>query len=169
MVVYYAQIRKFDTANGVGIRSSLFVSGCTHRCEGCFNQEYKHFKYGHPWTKEVEDKFINHLMNQNVHGVTILGGEPMDQVKDNDLLDLVKRIKNETKKGIWIYSGYTYEEIMAHPKTRAILSYCDVLVDGPFIESLKSLNLRFKGSSNQRIIDIQTSLEKKKVCLLENY
>ena len=102
--MYYAQIRKFDTANGTGIRSSLFVSGCTHCCEGCFNQDYKHFRYGHPWTKEVEDQFINHLTNPNVHGVTILGGEPMDQVRDNDLLNLVQRIKEETKQNIWIYS-----------------------------------------------------------------
>ena len=96
----YAQIRKFDTANGVGIRSSLFVSGCTHGCPGCFNRDYQHFKYGHAWTKEVEDDFIKHLKNPNVAGVTILGGEPMDQVRDNDSvsythLDVYKRqVKN---------------------------------------------------------------------------
>ena len=169
ILMYYAQIRKFDTANGTGIRSSLFVSGCTHCCEGCFNQDYKHFRYGHPWTKDVEDQFINHLTNPNVHGVTILGGEPMDQVRDNDLLNLVQRIKEETKQNIWIYSGYTFEEIMAHPKTRAILMHCDVLVDGPFVENLKNLKLRFRGSSNQRIIDIQKSLQEGQVCVLENY
>ncbi len=98
----YAQIRKFDTANGVGIRSSLFVSGCTHGCPGCFNRDYQHFKYGHAWTKEVEDDFIKHLKNPNVAGVTILGGEPMDQVRDNDLLHLVQRIKSETNQNIWI-------------------------------------------------------------------
>ena len=169
ILMYYAQIRKYDTANGPGIRSSLFVSGCTHCCEGCFNQEYKHFRYGHPWTKDVEDTFINHLTNPNVHGVTILGGEPMDQVRDNDLLNLVKRIKEETNQTIWIYSGYTYEEIIAHTKTRAILSYCDVLVDGPFVENLKNLKLRFRGSSNQRIIDVQKSIKNGIVSLLEKY
>ena len=127
--MYYAQIRKFDTANGTGIRSTLFVSGCTHRCKGCFNQDYKHFRYGHPWTKEVEDRFIAHLKNPNVHGVTILGGEPMDQVRDN----------------------------------------CDVLVDGPFIEEQKDLTLRFKGSRNQRIIDIPKTFTEGKVVLLEKF
>lgn len=116
--MYYAQIRKFDTANGTGIRSTLFVSGCTHKCKGCFNQDYKHFRYGHPWTKEIEDKFIEHIKNPNVHGVTILGGEPMDQVRDNDLKDLVCRIKEETGQNIWIYSGYTFEEIMMHKRQK---------------------------------------------------
>ncbi|NCE77760.1 anaerobic ribonucleoside-triphosphate reductase activating protein [Turicibacter sp. TS3] len=167
--MYYAQIRKFDTANGTGIRSTLFVSGCTHKCKGCFNQDYKHFRYGHPWTKEIEDKFIEHIKNPNVHGVTILGGEPMDQVRDNDLKDLVCRIKEETGQNIWIYSGYTFEEIMMHKKTKEILKYCDVLVDGPFIEEQKDLRLRFKGSKNQRIIDVQKTLSEGKVTLLENY
>ena len=93
----------------------------------------------------------------------------MDQVRDNDLLNLVKRIKEETNQTIWIYSGYTYEEIIAHPKTRAILSYCDVLVDGPFVENLKNLKLRFRGSSNQRIIDVQKSIKNGIVSLLEKY
>ena len=167
--MYYAQIRKFDTANGTGIRSTLFVSGCTHKCKGCFNQDYKHFRYGHPWTKEIEDKFIEHIKNPNVHGVTILGGEPMDQVRDNDLKDLVCRIKEETGQNIWIYSGYTFEEIIMHKKTKEILKYCDVLVDGPFIEEQKDLRLRFKGSKNQRIIDVQKTLSEGKVTLLENY
>ena len=167
--MYYAQIRKFDTANGTGIRSTLFVSGCTHKCKGCFNQDYKHFRYGHPWTKEIEDKFIEHIKNPNVHGVTILGGEPMDQVRDTDLKDLVCRIKEETGQNIWIYSGYTFEEIMIHKKTKEILKYCDILVDGPFIEEQKDLRLRFKGSKNQRIIDVQKTLSEGKVTLLENY
>lgn len=167
--MYYAQIRKFDTANGPGIRSTLFVSGCTHQCKGCFNHEYKHFRYGHPWTKEVEDRFIAHLKNPNVHGVTILGGEPMDQVHDNDLKDLVRRIKEETAQNIWIYSGYTFEEIMNHKKAREILNYCDVLVDGPFIEEQKDLTLRFKGSRNQRIIDIPKTFTEGKVVLLEKF
>ena len=167
--MYYAQIRKFDTANGTGIRSTLFVSGCTHKCKGCFNQDYKHFRYGHPWTKEIEDKFIEHIKNPNVHGVMNLGGESMDQVRDNDLKDLVCRIKEETGQNIWIYSGYMFEEIMMYKKTKEILKYCDVLVDGPFIEEQKDLRLRFKGSKNQRIIDVQKTLSEGKVTLLENY
>ena len=93
----------------------------------------------------------------------------MDQVRDNDLLHLVQRIKSETNQNIWFYSGYTFEEIMAHPKTKAILMYCDVLVDGPFIQELKNLKLRFRGSSNQRIINVAQSLEKGQVCLLEDF
>ena len=115
---------------------------------------------------EIEDQFINQLQDPNIRGVTILGGEPMDQVHDEDLLNLVQRIKKETSLSLWIYSGYTYEEIIEHPKRRAILSYCDVLVDGKFIENLKDLKLRFRGSKNQRIIDVGLSLEKGEVCLI---
>jgi anaerobic ribonucleoside-triphosphate reductase activating protein len=155
----YAQIRKFDVANGPGIRSSLFVSGCTHNCPVCFNQDYINFNYGNPWTPEVEAEFIQQLKQPQVRGVTILGGEPMDQIHDRDLLELVKRIKNETNQNIWIYSGYIFEELIQHPRRRAVLEYCDVLVDGRFELSLKNLNLKFRGSTNQRIIDLQPSLE----------
>ena len=166
--MYYAQIRKFDVSNGPGIRSSLFVSGCTHRCEGCFNESYQHFNYGNEWTKEIEDQFINQLKDPNIQGVTILGGEPFDQIKTNDLLDLVKRIKEETKLKIWIYSGYTFEEILRHPLRRKILSYCDVLVDGKFVKELKDLTLKFRGSKNQRMINIKSSLNQNQIILLED-
>jgi len=158
--MYYAQIRKFDIANGPGVRSSLFVSGCTHRCLGCFNEDYRNFKYGHLWTKEVEDQFMNQLQDPNILGVTILGGEPMDQIRDQDLLKLIKRIKEEGQLNLWIYSGYTYEEIVSHPLRQEMLSYCDVLVDGKFVLKLRNLKLKFRGSSNQRIIDVQSSLAK---------
>lgn len=164
--MHYAQMRKYDIANGIGIRSSLFVSGCTHQCPGCFNTDYREFDYGMPWTKEAEDTFLSYIKDDNVHGVTILGGEPMQQTNDQDLLNLLKRIKQETKETIWIYSGYTYEEILKEPKRRQILELCDVLVDGRFIESLKDLSLRFRGSSNQNIIDIQASLRSGKKVLL---
>ena len=163
--MYYAQIRKYDVANGPGVRSSLFVSGCTHQCPGCFNQEYQQFKYGSPWTKEIEEQFINQLKDPNISGVTIIGGEPLDQIQDEDLLNLVKRIKIETGLNLWIYSGYTFEEIIQHPKRHAILSYCDVLVDGKFIADLKDWKLRFRGSQNQRIIDIGLSLKTGQVSL----
>lgn len=164
--MYYAQIRKYDVANGPGIRSSLFVSGCTHGCLGCFNEDYQNFRYGNLWTKEIEDQFIKHLKETNIRGVTILGGEPMDQINDKDLKNLIKRIKKETQLNIWIYSGYTYEEIVVHPDRRKILMYCDVLVDGKFIQELKDLKLKFRGSRNQRIIDVQSSLVSQQVCLL---
>ena len=156
--MHYAQMRKYDVANGIGIRSTLFVSGCTHQCPGCFNTDYREFDYGMPWTKEAEDTFLSYIKDENVHGVTILGGEPMQQTKDDDLLNLLRRIKQETNETIWIYSGYTYEEILKEPKRRQILELCDVLVDGRFVEALKDLKLRFRGSSNQSIIDVQASL-----------
>ena len=167
--MYYAQIRKYDTANGPGIRSSLFVSGCTHNCQGCFNREFMKFNYGKVWTKEVADEFIEMITDPQVKGVTILGGEPMDQIQDDDLLKLLKRIKEETRKDIWLYSGYTYEQIMQHKLRKEMLFLCDVLVDGLFVEELKNLKLKFKGSSNQRIIDIKQSTAKNKVMIQAGY
>lgn len=167
--MHYAQIRKYDTANGPGIRSTLFVSGCTHNCQGCFNREFMKFNYGKSWTKETEDEFMTMITDPQVKGVTILGGEPMDQINDDALYTLLRRIKSETGKNIWIYSGYTYEEIMTHDMRQKMLLLCDVLVDGLFIEELKNLKLKFKGSSNQRIIDIKQSLAHKEVRVLANY
>ena len=165
----YAQIRKYDTANGPGIRSSLFVAGCTHNCPGCFNADYMRFNYGQSWSQAVEDEFIKNIKEPQIKGVTILGGEPMDQVQDDDLLNLLKRIKAETGKNIWLYSGYTLEQILQHDKRRKILSFCDVLVDGLFVLALKNLKLKFRGSSNQRIIDVQQSITTGVVHELEGY
>lgn len=164
-----AQIRQFDIANGPGIRASLFVSGCTHGCAGCFNQEYRKFDYGTAWSPELEDQFLTQLKAPQVKGVTILGGEPFDQVHDQDLQALLYRIKSETPHSIWIYSGYTFEEILANPARAAILSPCDVLVDGQFDITRKNLNLRFRGSENQRVIDVKPSLESGAPQLLEDY
>lgn len=163
----YNKIRKYDVANGPGIRSTLFVAGCTHRCKGCFNKAYQSFESGEQWTAEVSDEFIKHLNESIVKGVTILGGEPFEQIMDDDLLNLLKRIKNETVCDIWIYSGYTIEQLQKNAKQNELLKVCDVLVDGPFVESLKDLKLKFRGSSNQRIIDIQKTLKMNEICLLE--
>ncbi|HAX73650.1 MAG TPA: anaerobic ribonucleoside-triphosphate reductase activating protein [Firmicutes bacterium] len=165
----YAQMRAFDIANGPGIRATLFVSGCTHNCFGCFNQDYQHFKYGKTWSSESENTLFTYLKNPNVKGLTILGGEPMDQTRDTDLADLVKKIKEDLSLNIWIYSGYTFEQIVEDPKKFDILKHCDVLVDGKFVQELKNLKLKFRGSENQRIIDVPKSLATGVVCLLENY
>lgn len=162
-----AQMRHFDVANGIGIRASLFVSGCTHNCKGCFNKDYQNFKYGNTWTLELENEFLTYVKDENVKGVTILGGEPMEQTMDNDLVNLLKRIKEETNKNIWIYSGYTFEEIIKDQKKVDILKECDVLVDGKFIQELKDFRLRFRGSSNQRIIDVKKSLQSNSVVLYQ--
>lgn len=164
----YAKIRKFDVSNGPGIRATLFVSGCTNGCKGCFNTELQDFNYGNKWTKEVEDEFINQVKNSNIVGVNILGGEPMDQIKDESLLKLLKRIKEETKKSIWLWSGYLYEDIINCDKKNEILSYVDVLIDGRFEEDKRNISLKYRGSANQRIIDIIKSKESNKVIEL-NY
>lgn len=165
--MYYALMRPYDIANGTGIRTSLFVSGCTHNCPGCFNTLYKDFDYGTKWDEEAEATFLGYAKNPNVHGVTILGGEPMDQTEDDDLKHLLERIKKETTQTIWIYSGYTFEQILKDEKKIALLVNCDVLVDGRFVEGLKDITLKFRGSSNQRIINIQESLTLGKVVLQE--
>lgn len=160
-------MRRFDIANGIGIRATLFVSGCTHNCKGCFSTTYQDFKYGNQWTLEASDTFLSYVKDPNVHGVTILGGEPMQQTTDTDLLHLLQRIKAETTHTIWIYSGYTFEEIIADRKKLELLKLCDVLVEGPFVEALKDITLKFRGSTNQRIVDIPQSLNKGEVHLVE--
>ena len=162
-----AKIRKFDVSNGPGVRTTLFVSGCTNNCEGCFNKELQDFNYGDKWTKEKEDEFLSFVKNENVVGVNILGGEPMDQVKDKDLHNLLKRIKEETNKSIWLWSGYIYEDIISNSNKNEILTYVDVLIDGRFQLDKRNISLKYRGSSNQRVIDIAKSKKHNKVIELE--
>lgn len=163
----YAKIRKFDVSNGPGVRATLFVSGCTNNCEGCFNKDLQDFNYGELWTEEVENNFIKQVKNSNIVGVNILGGEPMDQIKDEALSNLLKRIKEETNKSIWIWSGYLYEDIIVNKERNKILSYADVLIDGRFELSKRDISLKYRGSSNQRIIDIVKSRKENKVVEIE--
>ena len=159
----FAQIRKYDVANGPGIRTTIFVTGCTHKCHNCFNEEYQDFDFGDPWTQKETDEVIEDLKLDEVKGLTILGGEPFQN--EVDLLKVLRDIKKEVQKDIWIFSGYTYEEISKDENKKKLLEECDVLVDGRFVEALKDLSLRFRGSSNQRIIDIKKSLDENKVVL----
>lgn len=149
-----AQIRQYDIANGPGIRLTIFVSGCTHHCKGCFNTLYKDFSYGDVYNREMEERILTLANDENVRGITFLGGDPLDQ--DDEIIHLLEKLQS-LNKPIWIYSGSTYESILKDPHKYKIISYCDVLVDGPFVEELKDPKLHFKGSSNQRIIDIQES------------
>ena len=151
----YGQIRKYDIANGEGIRTTIFVIGCTHKCPECFNQEYQDFSAGSLWTNKETKQVIEYLNDDQVKGLTLLGGEPFQNTKD--LTEIVKEIKKHSNKDIWIYSGYTYEDILDDPDKKKLLDLCDVLVDGLFINKLKNLKLKFRGSSNQRIIDIKKS------------
>lgn len=163
----YAKIRKFDVSNGPGVRTTLFVSGCTNNCEGCFNKELQDFDYGEKWTKDIEDDFIRQVMNPNIVGVNILGGEPMDQIRDKDLSNLLKRIKLETNKSIWLWSGYLYENILNSNDRNTILKYVDVLIDGRFELNKRNISLKYRGSSNQRVIDVAKSKEANRVIEIE--
>ncbi len=162
----YANIKLFDIANGPGVRVSLFVSGCTHHCKGCFNQEAWDFSYGQEFTEAVEDRILEALRPDYVRGLTLLGGEPFEPQNQPALLKLLRKIKAKLpQKSIWAFSGYLFDRDilpghLGDPAiTREILSYLDVLVDGPFLENQKDLMLRFRGSANQRLIDVPASLQ----------
>ena len=159
----YGQIRAYDVANGVGIRTSIFVTGCTHNCKDCFNRKYMDFNFGEIWTKDTTNQVIDYLRDENVSGLTLLGSEPMQNAKE--LLEIVRDIKKSVNKNIWIYSGYTFEEILEDDNRFELLKECDVLVDGRFDYRLKDLTLKFRGSSNQRIIDVKNTLESGNIIL----
>ena len=149
----YATIKKTDVANGPGVRVSLFVSGCTHHCKGCFNSEAWDFHYGQAYTEETEQEILQALAPDYIRGLSLLGGEPMEPENRGAVLSLVKKVREQyPQKTIWCYTGYTYEEVQAHPRLAAALPYIDVLVEGRFIQALYSPHLEFRGSSNQRII-----------------
>jgi len=161
----YAQIRKYDVANGEGIRTTLFVSGCHFNCPGCFNKEYQDFSFGKEFTDDEMQKFIDLGKNPNISGFSFLGGEPLDQLNDDTLLRTVKAIKAQTDKTIWLWTGYVFENLSE--KQMEIVKHIDILVDGPFIEAQKDMRLLFRGSANQRIIDVQKSLQENKTVLWE--
>lgn len=157
----YIEIKKNDIANGEGIRVSLFVSGCTHKCKGCFNQSAWDFKSGNEFTEDSLNEIIESLKPSYIKGLSLLGGEPFEIENVTPLIKIVKEIKKEyPKKDIWAYSGYTYEELIKNDIKKELVNLIDVLVDGKFILELKNPSLAFRGSSNQRIIDIKKSIKK---------
>ena len=162
----YAQIKPCSIENGTGVRVSLFVSGCRHHCKECFNEETWSFEYGKPFTEETEEQILKLLEPSYISGLTVLGGEPMEYVNQQGLLPLARKFKETyPDKTIWCYTGYTFETDLLDRMcneweyTKELLSYIDVLVDGEFIDEQKDLSLRFKGSRNQRIIDVPKSLK----------
>lgn len=156
----YAQIITHDIANGPGIRLSLFVSGCSRKCKGCFNKEAWDWGFGFRFTEGTENMLIKELSKTTYQGITILGGEPFEPYNRKPVHIFLSEVKEALPdKDIWIYTGFTYEELIRDPMALNILNLADVLVDGPFIEELKDLSLRFRGSSNQRIIDLKKSDE----------
>lgn len=161
----YGEIKKCDIANGEGVRVSLFVSGCTHHCKGCFNADTWDFQFGKPYTQETEDYIINLLKRSYITGFSLLGGEPFEPSNQRAVLPLLRRIKTELpSKNVWCYTGYLFDkDLLGESRARCeatdeMLSLIDVLVDGRFVEEMKDISLAYKGSSNQRIIDIKASL-----------
>ena len=170
----YATIKDYDISNGLGIRISLFVSGCTHKCPGCFNEVAWDFEYGEEFDKNVEDKLIKTLEPSYIAGLTLLGGEPFEVQNQKALLPFIKRVKETyPNKNIWAFTGYLFDKDLLNQSrarcevTDELLTYIDVLVDGPFILSKKDIALKFRGSDNQRIIDVKKSLSENKVILIE--
>lgn len=154
----YAKIIKYDTGNWDGVNTTIFFSGCRFNCPGCFNKCAQDFNYGKKYTEEVEDLLISYAKDEHVVGVCILGGEPFQQDLDI-LLRLLKRIKQEVRKPIHVWTGCTFEFLVFDDERRPLLDYIDTVVDGRFILEKKDLSLKYRGSSNQRIIDVQASLE----------
>ena len=163
--MYYSVIKKYDIADGPGVRVTLFVSGCSHHCKGCFNEETWDFQYGEPFTQETVDSLLEMLAPDYIEGLTLLGGEPLEPGNREALLPLLRAVKERYPgKNIWCYSGYLFEKDILErfcaqwEKMKEFLSYLDVIVDGEFVLAQKDISLRFRGSANQRIIDVQASL-----------
>ena len=171
----YATIKNCDIANGPGVRISLFVSGCTHHCKGCFNEVAWDFDYGEPFTQQTIRTILDMMKPGCIKGLTLLGGEPFEPENQGPIVELLRQVKKAyPQKSIWAFSGYLYEKITSHTLgdwavTQEFLSYLDVLVDGPFVEEKKNLALRFRGSENQRLIDMPATLASGKIVLWEDW
>ena len=175
-VMNYAEIKDCDIANGPGVRVSLFVSGCSHHCKGCFNEVAWDYNYGNLFTEETEEKILNMLKPSYIKGLTLLGGEPFDPRNQEAVVHLLRKVKAAyPKKSIWAFTGYLFDKDivsgnLGNPEiAREYLSYLDVLVDGKFIMDLKNLSLRFRGSENQRLIDVPASLKTGEVVLWNDW
>lgn len=180
--MYYGEIKNCDIANGEGVRVTLFVSGCRNHCPGCFQPQTWDFQYGQPFTRETEDHLLKLMEPEYISGLTLLGGDPFEEENQAALLPFLKRFREKFGNGktIWAFSGYTYDELTgiqdehgrvshAHtPLTEELLSLLDVLVDGRFVEKLKNISLRFRGSENQRLIDLNATRKNGVVTLLPN-
>ncbi len=165
--MHYATIKWYDIANGEGVRISLFVSGCTHRCKNCFNQVAWDFSYGQPFDEEIQDKIVKELGSSYIAGLSLLGGEPFEPQNQVALLPFVRRVRETyPNKSIWCYTGFVLDEKKGElqeksknvVQTKELLSLIDVLVDGAYIEELKDIRLKFRGSSNQRVLDLKRTL-----------
>ena len=170
--MHYGNIKKYDIANGEGVRVTLFVSGCTNHCPGCFQKETWDFDYGQKYSKDTEKEILEALDHPYIQGLTLLGGEPFEESNQKELVKLLKKVKTHyPDKDIWAYTGFILDQdLLKYGKrhfemTDEMLNYIDILVDGPFIESEQDLSLAFKGSKNQRIIDLKRTLKDQKIHL----
>ncbi len=173
--MHYSTIKDCDIANGIGVRITLFVSGCTNHCKNCFQPQTWDFDFGEPFTEETEEKLLEMLKPDYINGLTLLGGEPMEPQNQRALVPFLKRVREAyPNKNIWCFTGFTYEVLKtdgSHPRcevTDEMLSLIDVLVDGRYVDELKDLTLQFRGSSNQRLIDMVKTRENGEVTLLPN-
>lgn len=171
----YAEIKKCDIANGTGVRTSLFVSGCRHRCPGCFNDVAWDFAVGESFSPEVQDDIVSSLKTPYVDGLSVLGGEPLEPENQEALAPFLEHVREQVPdKDIWMWTGFTWEQLASDgsractPYLERILDCVDVLVDGPFVEAQRDLTLRFRGSGNQRIIDVATSRKTGEVVLWQD-
>lgn len=165
----YAKLNLFDIANGNGIRVTLYISGCQFHCPGCFNRQTWDYTYGKPYTSQVENMILERLTNENFQGLTLLGGDPLWQ-SDEDLESLMQLCDkvHALGKDVWMWTGYTWEELQEfNDKKTQLVAKCDILVDGRFILGLKDLSLAWRGSSNQRVVNVQQSLKKKELVVIE--
>ena len=171
--MYYGEIKNVDIANGAGIRVSLFVSGCRNKCKGCFQPDTWDFDYGKPYTQETEQKLLELLAPDYIDGFTLLGGDPFEPENQRELLPLLKKVKEMyPNKNVWAYTGYLYETLISnegHPCcecTKEMLSYIDVLVDGPYVQEMRDISLQFRGSLNQRLIDLAKTRKRNEVVII---
>lgn len=169
----YATIKNCDIANGLGVRVSLFVSGCRHHCKNCFNEIAWDFQYGQEFTAETENYLLSLLEPEYINGLSILGGEPMEPENQGPLLAFIKKVKEQyPQKDVWCYTGFTLEELVGDSRANTeiikdLLSYIDVLVDGKFVEAKKDITLKFRGSANQRLIDVKKSAAEQRIVLFD--
>ena len=172
----YATIKPVDIANGPGVRVSLFVSGCTHRCKGCFNEEAWDFQFGKPFTQEVQEQLLSSLDHDYIEGLTLLGGEPMEPSNQEALLPFIRAVRERLpQKTIWCFTGYDFEKnilgrmMEASSVTRELIPLFDVMVDGKFVAEKRNLSLKFRGSENQRVLNVKKSLEEKQAVWMEEF
>lgn len=172
----YATIKPVDIANGPGVRVSLFVSGCTHRCKGCFNEEAWDFQFGKPFTEDVQKQLLSSLDHDYIEGLTLLGGEPMEPSNQESLLPFIKAVREHLPgKTIWCFTGYDFEKdilgkmMETSAVTRELIPLFDVMVDGKFVAEKKNLSLKFRGSENQRVLNVKKSLEEGRGVWMEEF